>query len=78
MVVTRNLSVTVKKTGGLTMKTLEGILSKDEANDSNTKVRSPIDLLSLSSGRFVGLDRTHPLDTCSSDPSLIHNPLDLI
>lgn len=37
MIVTRNVSVTVKKTG-LSMKTLEGILSKDEANEGNTKV----------------------------------------
>lgn len=37
MVVTRNLSVSVKKTG-LSMKTLEGILSKDEAGESNQKV----------------------------------------
>jgi hypothetical protein len=60
MVVTRNLSVTVKKTGGLTMKTLEGILSKDEANDANTKVRpapTPPPLLLFP----TGFDRTFTL-----------------
>lgn len=38
MVVTRNLSVSVKKSG-LTMKTLETVLAKDEAGESNYKVR---------------------------------------
>ena len=37
MVVTRNLQVTAKKTG-LSMKTLEGILAKDENTESNRKV----------------------------------------
>lgn len=38
MVVTRNLAVSVKKTG-LSMKTLEGVLAMDEAGESNAKVR---------------------------------------
>jgi DNA repair protein RAD50 len=38
MVVNRNLQVTVKKTGGMTMKTLEGMLSKVDANDGGERV----------------------------------------
>lgn len=38
MVATRNLQVTTKKTGGLTMKTLEGILSRADAPDGDPKV----------------------------------------
>ncbi|KAI5452761.1 DNA repair protein rad50 [Naganishia albida] len=37
MVATRNLQVTVKKAGGLTMKTLEGILSKVDGVDAGEK-----------------------------------------
>lgn len=37
MTVTRNVSVSVKKTGNLTLKTLEGLLSKEDPSDSNTK-----------------------------------------
>ncbi|KAJ9101852.1 hypothetical protein QFC21_003192 [Naganishia friedmannii] len=37
MVATRNLQVTVKKAGGLTMKTLEGILSKVDGVDTGDK-----------------------------------------
>ncbi len=38
MTATRNLQVTVKKGGGLTMKTLEGVLAKVDLNgDSNDK-----------------------------------------
>lgn len=35
MTATRNLQVTVKKGGGLTMKTLEGILAKTDVGDDN-------------------------------------------
>jgi hypothetical protein len=43
MTATRNLQVTVKKGGGLTMKTLEGILAKtDEGGASDGKVRYPL------------------------------------
>jgi DNA repair protein RAD50 len=38
MVATRNLQVSVKKAGGLTMKTLEGILSKVDGVDAGEKV----------------------------------------
>ncbi len=39
MTATRNLQVTVKKGGGLTMKTLEGLLAKvDVGGDANDKV----------------------------------------
>ena len=41
MTATRNLQVTVKKTGGLTMKTLEGILAKNDEGGGDGKVRSP-------------------------------------
>lgn len=41
MVATRNLQVTVKKGGGLTMKTLEGILSKVDGVDAGEKVSPP-------------------------------------
>jgi DNA repair protein RAD50 len=42
MTATRNLQVTVKKGGGLTMKTLEGLLAKVDLNgDSSDKVRRP-------------------------------------
>ncbi|WVQ84355.1 hypothetical protein IAT38_006507 [Cryptococcus sp. DSM 104549] len=37
MTATRNLQVTTKKTGGLTMKTLEGLLAKTDANGSDSK-----------------------------------------
>ena len=40
MVVNRNLQVTVKKGGGITMKTLEGMLSKCDAGDGGERVRS--------------------------------------
>lgn len=39
MVVNRNLQVTVKKGGGMTMKTLEGMLSKCDAGDGGERVR---------------------------------------
>jgi DNA repair protein RAD50 len=39
MVVNRNLQVTVKKGGGMTMKTLEGMLSKVDAADGGERVR---------------------------------------
>lgn len=43
MLAVRNLSVTVKKTAGLTMKTLESILSLADGNaDKGGKVRSPV------------------------------------
>lgn len=42
MTATRNLQVTVKKAGGFTMKTLEGILAKSEADGGNGKVSSMI------------------------------------
>lgn len=35
MTATRNLQVTTKKTGGLTFKTLEGILAKTDVGDDN-------------------------------------------
>lgn len=35
MTATRNLQVTVKKGGGLTMKTLEGLLAKTDAEGDN-------------------------------------------
>lgn len=38
MVVNRNLQVTVKKTGGMTMKTLEGMLSKVDNVDAGDRV----------------------------------------
>lgn len=38
MTATRNLQVTVKKAGGLTMKTLEGILAKAEIDGGEGKV----------------------------------------
>jgi DNA repair protein RAD50 len=38
MVVNRNLQVTVKKTGGMTMKTLEGMLSKVDVADAGERV----------------------------------------
>lgn len=38
MVVNRNLQVTVKKTGGMTMKTLEGMLSKVDTPDGDARV----------------------------------------
>jgi hypothetical protein len=38
MTATRNLQVTVKKGGGLTMKTLEGILAKTDADGGEGKV----------------------------------------
>jgi len=41
MVVTRNLQVTAKKTG-LSMKTLEGVLAKDENEGGNHKVRTKV------------------------------------
>lgn len=44
MTVTRSLQVTTKKTGGLTMKTLEGLLAKTEGNGNDGKVRSYDDL----------------------------------
>jgi DNA repair protein RAD50 len=39
MTATRNISVTVKKTGGMTMKTLEGLLAKTDIDDGAGKVR---------------------------------------
>jgi DNA repair protein RAD50 len=48
MTATRNLQVTVKKGGGLTMKTLEGILAKtDEGGASDGKVSRPLHCLWL-------------------------------
>lgn len=38
MVVNRNLQVSVKKGGGMTMKTLEGMLSKVDAADGGERV----------------------------------------
>lgn len=38
MTATRNLQVTVKKGGGLTMKTLEGILAKTDVDGGEGKV----------------------------------------
>jgi DNA repair protein RAD50 len=38
MTATRNISVTVKKTGGMTMKTLEGLLAKTDENGAQGKV----------------------------------------
>lgn len=38
MTATRNLQVTTKKTGGLTMKTLEGILAKTDFDGGEGKV----------------------------------------
>ena len=38
MTATRNLQVTVKKAGGLTMKTLEGILAKTDVDGGEGKV----------------------------------------
>lgn len=38
MTATRNLQVTTKKTGQLTMKTLEGILAKTDIGDASGKV----------------------------------------
>jgi DNA repair protein RAD50 len=35
MTATRNLQVTMKKGGGLTMKTLEGLLAKTDVGDDN-------------------------------------------
>lgn len=49
MVATRNLQVTVKKGGGLTMKTLEGILSKVDGVDTGDKVSLPFVEVSNSS-----------------------------
>jgi DNA repair protein RAD50 len=40
MTATRNLQVTVKKGGGLTMKTLEGILAKTDVDGGEGKVSS--------------------------------------
>lgn len=37
MTVTRSLQVTTKKTGGLTMKTLEGLLAKTDGNDGKVR-----------------------------------------
>ena len=39
MLATRNLSVTMKKTGGMTMKTLESILANEEGDNPSGKVR---------------------------------------
>lgn len=41
MVVNRNLQVTVKKTGGMTMKTLEGMLSKVDGAEQNQVSATP-------------------------------------
>lgn len=40
MTATRNVQVTMKKGGGLTMKTLEGILAKTDVDGGEGKVRS--------------------------------------
>jgi DNA repair protein RAD50 len=40
MTATRNISLTVKKTGGMTMKTLEGLLAKTDVDGGEGKVSS--------------------------------------
>lgn len=45
MTATRNLQVTVKKGGGLTMKTLEGILAKSDIDGGEGKVCSALSLV---------------------------------
>ena len=40
MLAIRNLSVSVKKTGAMAMKTLEGVLGLAESNDKSGKVRN--------------------------------------
>jgi hypothetical protein len=62
MVVTRNLSVSVKKTG-LSMKTLEGVLATDEAGESNAKVRA------LRHGVCRVSPDAYPFSTCSATRS---------
>jgi hypothetical protein len=52
MVVNRNLQVTVKKGGGMTMKTLEGMLSKCDAGDGGERVRLRAFLL-LTTGQLI-------------------------
>lgn len=47
MTVTRSLQVTVKKAGGLTMKTLEGLLAKTEPDGGDGKVSSALPLNNL-------------------------------
>lgn len=49
MTATRNLQVTVKKGGGLTMKTLEGILAKTDVDGGEGKVSflAPVPRLKL-------------------------------
>lgn len=46
MLAVRNLSVTMKKTGGMTMKTLEGILGLAEGSDKSGKVSSHLHIFS--------------------------------
>lgn len=70
MVVTRNLQVTAKKTG-LSMKTLEGVLAKDENTDGNHKVGSYAcsSQRSVSELTFIALDlpAEHNLDKVQRD-----------
>lgn len=52
MTATRNLQVTVKKGGGLTMKTLEGILAKTDVDGGEGKV-GPLPLWALTNSADI-------------------------
>ena len=55
MTATRNLQVTIKKAGGLTMKTLEGILAKTDVDGGEGKVSISIKIEYRCLNSFSGI-----------------------
>lgn len=61
MTATRNLQVTTKKTGQLTMKTLEGILAKTDIGDGNGKVCKLLDAVGEITPADIGVTEKYHL-----------------
>lgn len=61
MTATRNLQVTTKKTGQLTMKTLEGILAKTDVGDGNGKVYKLLDAIGENTPADIGVTEKYHL-----------------